>query len=59
MNRTDIGSSMSPSRRLGMRPYCGCCAGGERRKGKRFSKAASHSKNVKNGRAKPRYKDHR
>lgn len=47
---------------LGCRPYCNCCAGGDLRKrpGKYSrTKAASHSKNHSNLRAKPRSKDHR
>lgn len=39
--------SLSPDWQLGLRLLCGCCAGGEYRKGKTHTKAASRKHNAK------------
>ena len=49
----------NPGLILGLRPDCGCCAGGKWRKGKTLSRVTSSKYNVKNRRAKPKSKDHR
>jgi hypothetical protein len=45
--------------RLGQRPHCRCCAGGDRRKGRKHTRAASSYQTQKHKRAKPKSKDHR
>jgi len=45
--------------RLGVRPNCRCCSGGDRRKGRTLSRAASTYQTMKHKRAKPKTKDHR
>jgi len=57
VNRDIISEKMSPSHRLGMRPFCYCCAGGDYRRGYTRTKSASRAANIKA--KKPKYKDHR
>ncbi len=45
--------------RLGVRPNCPCCGGGEFRKGRKSTRAASNYQTRKHLRAKPKSKDHR
>jgi hypothetical protein len=61
MNRASIGKSMSANHRLGIRPLCPCCSGGDvrGRHGKySMEKAKSHYRSQKARRGKARYKDH-
>lgn len=37
--------NINPAHALGVRPYCGCCGGGEHRKGYTKTKAKSHFDN--------------
>lgn len=59
MNRNMISSSMSPAHRLGIRPLCHCCSGGEKRHGYKHTKAVSHYHSLKAKKSKPKSKDHR
>lgn len=42
---------------LGIRPHCGCCGGGEFRKGRSMTRSASNKHNRKHAKAKPKSKD--
>ncbi len=45
--------------RLGIRPHCHCCGGGEKRKGRKYTRAKSDKLSRKAMRSKPKEKDHR
>ncbi len=46
-------------RLLGLRPDCGCCAGGFHRKGRKYTRVKSAKLSNKARRSKPKSKDHR
>lgn len=47
MQYSGLYQSINPCHAVGVRPLCPCCGGGERRKGYRHTKAASHKHNRK------------